>query len=99
MKIEDYALIGDLRTTALVGRNRSIDWLCLPQTDSAACFAALLGTEKHGRWLICPSDPVRRVVRRYREGRLILETDFHTDGGAVRLTDFTPLRDDGAPQL
>jgi GH15 family glucan-1,4-alpha-glucosidase len=99
MKIEDYALIGDLRTSALVGKNGSIDWLCLPRTDSAACFAALLGTEEHGRWLVSPSDPVRRVSRRYREGTLILETDFHTDAGAVRVIDFMPLRTGGAPQL
>ena len=99
VRIEDYALIGDLRTAALVGRDGSIDWLCLPRTDSAACFAALLGSEEHGRWLICPSDPVREVSRRYREGTLILETDFHTDTGAVRVIDFMPLRDGGAPQL
>jgi GH15 family glucan-1,4-alpha-glucosidase len=99
MKIEDYALIGDLRTTALVGRNGSIDWLCLPSTASAACFASLLGTEENGRWLICPSEPVREVSRRYREGTLILETDFQTDGGAVRLIDFMPLRNGGAPQV
>ena len=99
MKIEDYALIGDLRTTALVGRNGSIDWLCLPRTDSAACFAALLGSEEHGRWLLCPSAPVRQVSRRYREGTLILETDFETDTGAARVIDFMPLRNGGAPQL
>jgi GH15 family glucan-1,4-alpha-glucosidase len=99
LKIEDYALIGDLRTTALVGRNGSVDWLCLPRTDSAACFAALLGTEEHGRWLICPSEPVREVSRRYREGTLVLETDFKTDSGAVRVIDFMPLRNGGAPQL
>jgi GH15 family glucan-1,4-alpha-glucosidase len=99
MKIEDYALIGDLRTTAIVGRDGSIDWLCLPRTDSAACFAALLGSEEHGRWLLCPSAPVRRVSRRYREGTLILETDFETDSGAARVIDFMPLRNGGAPQL
>jgi GH15 family glucan-1,4-alpha-glucosidase len=99
VKIEDYALIGDLRTTALVGRNGSVDWLCLPRTDSAACFAALLGSEEHGRWLLCPSVPVRRVSRRYREGTLILETDFETDGGVARVIDFMPLRNGGAPQL
>ena len=99
MKLEDYALIGDLRTTALVGRTGSVDWLCLPRTDSPACFAALLGTEEHGRWLICPSEPVSQVSRRYRDGTLILETDFHTDNGAVRLIDFMPLRQGGAPQL
>ncbi len=99
MKIEDYALIGDLRTSALVGRNGSIDWLCLPRTDSPACFAALLGDEQNGRWLLCPSAPVRRVARRYREGTLILETDFETDTGTARVTDFMPLRDGGEPQL
>ena len=99
MKIEDYGLIGDLRTTALVGRNGSIDWLCLPRMDSQACFAALLGTEEHGRWLICPSEQVHKVSRRYREGTLILETDFETDSGAVRVIDFMPLRNGGAPQL
>ena len=99
MKIEDYALIGDLRTTALVGRSGSVDWLCLPHSDSSACFAALLGTEEHGRWLICPSEPVSQVSRRYRDGTLILETDFHTENGAVRLIDFMPLRQGGAPQL
>ncbi|MEA2201526.1 MAG: hypothetical protein QOI89_2122 [Solirubrobacteraceae bacterium] len=99
MKIEDYALIGDLRTTALVGRDGSVDWLCFPYTDSSACFAALLGNEQHGRWLICPSEPVRHVARRYREGTLILETDFETGSGAARVTDFMPLRNGGAPQL
>ena len=99
MKIEDYALIGDLRTSALVGRNGSIDWLCLPRTDSPACFAALLGDEQNGRWMLCPSAPVRRVSRRYREGTLILETDFETDTGTARVTDFMPLRDGGEPQL
>jgi GH15 family glucan-1,4-alpha-glucosidase len=99
VKIEDYALIGDLRTTALVGRDGSIDWLCLPQTDSSACFAALLGSEEHGRWLMRPSTHVRKVSRRYRDGTLILETDFETDSGAVRVIDFMPLRNGGAPQL
>ena len=99
MRIEDYALIGDLQTSALVGRNGSVDWLCLPRFDSASCFTALLGEEKHGRWLIAPAGEIRSVSRRYREGTLILETDFETDEGAVRLIDFMPLRDGGAPQL
>jgi GH15 family glucan-1,4-alpha-glucosidase len=99
VKIEDYALIGDLRTTALVGRDGSIDWMCLPRTDSAACFAALLGNEQNGRWLICPSEPVRKLTRRYREGTLILETDVETDSGSARLIDFMPLRNGSAPQL
>jgi GH15 family glucan-1,4-alpha-glucosidase len=99
MKIEDYALIGDLQTSALVGRNGSVDWLCLPRFDSASCFTALLGDEEHGRWLIAPVGEVRGVSRRYREGTLILETDFETDEGAARVIDFMPLRDGGAPQL
>jgi GH15 family glucan-1,4-alpha-glucosidase len=99
VKIEDYALVGDLQTSALVGRNGSVDWLCLPRFDSASCFGALLGQEEHGRWLIAPVGEVRGVSRRYREGTLILETDFETDEGAVRLIDFMPLRDGGGPQL
>jgi len=99
MRIEDYALIGDLQTSALVGRNGSVDWLCLPRFDSASCFTALLGEDKHGRWLIAPAGAVRSVSRRYREGTLILETDFETDEGTVRLIDFMPLRNGGAPQL
>jgi GH15 family glucan-1,4-alpha-glucosidase len=99
MRIEEYALIGDLRTTALVGRNGSLDWLCMPQTDSPACFASLLGTEENGSWQISPSGPVRSVSRRYREGTLVLETDFQTAGGRVRLIDFMPLRNGDSPQL
>jgi hypothetical protein len=68
MRIEDYALIGDLQTSALVGRNGSVDWLGLPRFDSASCFTALLGEEKHGRWLIAPAGEVRSVSRRYRKG-------------------------------
>jgi GH15 family glucan-1,4-alpha-glucosidase len=93
LAIEDYALIGDTQTAALVGRDGSIDWLSFPRFDSAACFAALLGNRENGRWLIRPDGPVRRVTRRYRPGTLILETDFETDDGAVRLIDFMPLRD------
>ena len=99
MRIEDYALIGDLQTSALVGRNGSVDWLCLPRFDSASCFTALLGEEKHGRWLIAPAGEIRSVSRRYREGTLILETDFETPDGAARVIDFMPPRDGGAPQL
>ncbi|AKJ30058.1 glycoside hydrolase family 15 protein [Caldimonas brevitalea] len=91
-RIEDYALIGDCETGALVGRDGSIDWLCWPRFDSAACFAALLGAPEHGRWRVAPCDPAPRVTRRYREGTLILETDFVTDEGAVTLIDFMPLR-------
>jgi GH15 family glucan-1,4-alpha-glucosidase len=96
MRIEDYALIGDLQTSALVARNGSVDWLCLPRFDSASCFTALLGEEKHGRWLIAPAGEVRSVSRRYRQGTLILETDFETAEGAARVIDFMPLRDGGA---
>ena len=90
--IEDYALIGDCHTAALVSRGGSIDWLCLPRFDSPAAFAALLGTEEHGRWLISPRSRVRRVERRYRPGTLVLETTFETDEGAVTLIDFMPPR-------
>ena len=88
LRIEDYALIGDCTTAALVGSNGSIDWLCLPRFDSAACFAALLGTPDHGRWLIAPDEPVVRVERRYLEGSLILATRFETAQGEVELVDF-----------
>jgi GH15 family glucan-1,4-alpha-glucosidase len=92
MRIEDYALIGDTQTAALVGRDGSIDWLCLPRFDSGACFAALLGTPENGRWQIHPVEPVRRITRRYRDGTLVLETDFETDSGVVRLVDSMPPR-------
>jgi GH15 family glucan-1,4-alpha-glucosidase len=91
-RIEDYALIGDCETAALVGRDGSIDWLCWPRFDSDACFAALLGTPEHGRWRIAPQDGEARVTRRYRPGTLILETRFETDGGTATLIDFMPLR-------
>ncbi|HYZ42523.1 MAG TPA: glycoside hydrolase family 15 protein [Stellaceae bacterium] len=90
-RIEDYALISNCATAALVGRNGSIDWLCLPRFDSAACFAALLGGPEHGRWQITPADPAARVARRYRDGSLILETTFETASGAVELIDFIDL--------
>jgi len=90
--IEDYALIGDCETAALVGRNGSIDWLCWPRFDSDACFAALLGTEEHGRWLLAPADPVVRTSRQYRKHTLILETRFETRSGTVLVTDFMPPR-------
>ena len=99
MKIEDYALIGDLQTAALVGRNGSVDWLCLPRFDSASCFAALLGDERHGRWAIAPTSEVQAVSRRYRPGTLVLETDFETADGKARVIDFMPRRGEGAPQL
>jgi len=92
LPIEDYAIIGDLQTAALVGRDGSVDWLCFPRFDSPACFAALLGTEEHGRWLLAPAGGVRRVSRRYRGDSLILETTFETEDGIVRVVDFMPPR-------
>jgi GH15 family glucan-1,4-alpha-glucosidase len=94
LAIEDYALIGGCHTAALAGRDGSIDWLCFPRFDSGACFAALLGEPRHGRWLIAPAGAVQATRRRYREGTLILETDFETAGGAVRVTDCMPLTDE-----
>ena len=93
LRIEDYALIGDLGTAALVGRDGSIDWLCWPRFDSDACFAALLGKPEHGRWLIAPQAEVTRSTRRYRPNTLILETTLETATGAVRIVDFMPARD------
>ena len=91
MQLEDYALIGDTHTAALVGRDGSIDWLCLPRFDSNACFAAILGDQGHGRWIVSPAASHRRVSRRYRAETLILETEFETDEGSVRVIDFMPL--------
>jgi GH15 family glucan-1,4-alpha-glucosidase len=91
-RIEDYALIGDCETAALVGRNGSIDWLCWPAFDSDACFAALLGTHKNGRWLIAPAGDVTATSRRYLGDTLILETRFETESGTVALIDFMPPR-------
>jgi GH15 family glucan-1,4-alpha-glucosidase len=90
--IESYALIGDMHTAALVGKDGSIDWLCLPRFDSAACFAALLGTPDHGRWRIAPAAPVVSTVRRYRGHSLVLETEFTTESGTVRVVDCMPPR-------
>ena len=98
LPIEDYGLIGDTHTAALVGRNGSIDWLCLPRFDSGACFAALLGEARHGRWIISPATPSRATSRRYRPHTLILETDFETAGGAVRVIDFMTPRS-GEPDV
>ncbi|HWN20576.1 MAG TPA: glycoside hydrolase family 15 protein [Gaiellaceae bacterium] len=92
MLIEDYGLIGDLQTAALVGRNGSIDWLCFPRFDSGACFAALLGNEENGRWLLAPDCKIERVERRYRDNSLVHELDFHTEDGLVRVIDFMPPR-------
>lgn len=90
--IEDYALLGDCETAALVSRDGSMDWLCWPRFDSDACFAALLGGPEHGRWLMAPEGPVARSTRRYRGDTLILETDFETADGAVTVIDFMPPR-------
>src|SRR5882672_3373704 len=91
LPIEDYALIGDCHTAALVGRDGSIDWLCFPRFDSGACFAALLGEPGHGRWLIAPAGEVLGIRRKYRDGTLILETEFETNEGSVRIIDCMPL--------
>jgi GH15 family glucan-1,4-alpha-glucosidase len=91
-RIEDYGLIGDCETAALVGCDGSIDWLCWPAFDSDACFASLLGTDKHGRWLIAPADEVIDTSRRYRGDTLILETRFETRTGVIELIDFMPPR-------
>src|SRR5215467_3826532 len=92
-RIEDYAMLGDCESAALVSLSGSIDWLCWPRFDSGACFAALLGTPGNGRWQIAPTDPNPRVTRRYRGDTMILETDFETNEGAVRVTDFMPVHD------
>ncbi|MDP9441285.1 MAG: glycoside hydrolase family 15 protein [Actinomycetota bacterium] len=92
MHIEDYALIGDTQTAALVGIDGSIDWLCLPRFDSGACFAALLGDRSHGRWKVAPAGDGYRVERAYVSGTLVLVTTFLTEGGIVRLTDCMPVR-------
>ena len=91
-RIEDYGLIGDCETAALVGLDGSIDWLCWPAFDSDACFAGLLGTRKHGRWLIAPAEEIKKTSRRYRGDTLILETRFETANGVVALIDFMPPR-------
>jgi GH15 family glucan-1,4-alpha-glucosidase len=91
-RIEDYALIGDLSTAALVGRDGSIDWLCWPRFDSDACFSALLGTVEHGRWQLAPRDKSARITRRYRANTLILETRFETAEGTACVIDFMPPR-------
>ncbi|GLZ76675.1 glucoamylase [Actinorhabdospora filicis] len=93
LPIERYALLGDLTTAALVGTDGSIDWLCLPRFDSGAVFAAILGGHDHGRWRLGPTDPGAKVTRRYVGSSLVLETEFTTPTGRVRLTDFMPPRD------
>ena len=94
LRIEDYAMIGDCETAALVGRDGSIDWLCWPRFDSAACFAALLGTSDNGRWLLAPKSQPLEVTRRYRPGTLILETEFRTKTGTAVVVDFMPPADE-----
>src|SRR5437660_7862610 len=96
-RIEDYALIGNMRAAALVSRDGSIDWFCTPRFDSGACFAALLGTREHGRWLLAPAGRARAAgprasARGYRHNTLVLETEFHTKTGSVRIIDFMPPR-------
>jgi GH15 family glucan-1,4-alpha-glucosidase len=91
-RIEDYALIGDCHTAALVARNGSIDWLCFPRFDSGACFAALLGTEENGCWILRPAAEIRQIRRRYRDDTLVLETEYETADGAVSVIDCMPLR-------
>src|SRR6476659_429440 len=92
LPIEDYALLGDCQTAALVGRDGSVDWLCLPRFDSPACFAALLADPDAGRWLLAPAGGGPCSSRRYLDGTLILESTWECDGGAVRVLDFMPPR-------
>src|SRR5579864_4132484 len=103
--IEDYAIVGDMQSAALIGRDGSVDWLCVPRFDSAACMAALLGDEGHGQWRISPvaapgppGDGPGQVSRRYEDSTLILETEWRTAGGTVRVIDFMPPRDCEAPR-
>ena len=91
--IEEYALIGDCETAALVGKDGSVDWLCWPDFSSPACFAALVGTGENGRWLLAPKNGCKRTSRRYREHTLILETRFETATGILLVTDFMPVRE------
>ena len=91
LRIEDYALIGNMHTAALAGIDGSIDWLCMPRFDSPACFAALLGTPDNGRWLIAPRDQQTQTRRRYRDETLVLETEFQCAGGTVVVIDFMPV--------
>ena len=91
--IENYALIGNLRTAALVDRSGSIDWLCIPRFDSSACFASLLGSSDNGRWFLAPKGGVKQVRRRYRDNTLILETEFETESGVATVVDLMPVAD------
>jgi len=96
LNIEDYAIIGDCETAALVGRDLSIDWLCWPRFDSSACFANLLGTKDNGRWSIEPADPGAKMTRNYRGHSLILETTIETTDGVAVVIDFMPTRMPGS---
>src|ERR1041385_6538364 len=98
-RIEDYGIIGNTFTAALVSRSGSIDWLCLPRFDSESVFAALLGEPRHGRWLIAPKAPVVRSSVRYRGDTGILETSFETADGEVKIVDFMPLSGEGETQV
>ena len=98
-RLEDYALIGDTHTAALVGRDASIDWLCLPRLDSDACLAALLGEAEHGRWSLAPAGATRTPRRGYRGDTLVLDTELVGDGGVVRVVDCMPVREDSHPQV
>src|SRR5512143_1831624 len=93
MRIEDYAVVGDSQTLALISAEGSVDWLCFPRFDSGACFSALLGRPEHGRWKIAPRERVTATRRRYRGDTMILETEFDTAGGTIRIIDFMPIRD------
>ena len=93
LRIEDYAMIGDCRSAALIGRDGSVDWLCWPRFDSPACFAALLGTSENGRWLIAPVSALPKVSRHYLADTLILETEFQTETGTAAVVDFMPVTD------
>src|SRR4051794_24025314 len=97
-RIEDYSMIGDCLTSALVARDGSVDWLCLPRFDSPACFASLLGGPENGRWRTAPAGETAAIRRRYRDDTLVLETEFETAEGVVRLIDFMPPRGE-APDL
>ena len=99
LPLEDYALIGDCQTAALIARNGSIDWFCVPRFDSAACFAALLGDDGHGRWQVAPAGSCATTSRHYIDHTLILETEFETADGRVALIDFMPPRADGMSQI
>src|SRR3954467_15594705 len=94
LRLEDYALVGDCETAALVGKDGSVDWLCLPRFDSGACFAALLGGPEHGRWRIAPLGGSATASRRYVGDTMILETTFEAESGTVVITDFMPVEDE-----